>query len=139
MKLERNRAERRSKRGVPVMYKGIPYLIFAALAAGFLLGAPQLTATSAIAQADKNTVSVLESKQLPFVFAGYLGKTNSVISRGFQDGDFTYTGSYTWVDDLTWRARRACSAAQAAAMPGAGARVRRRRRPVAAAAGARRS
>ena len=99
MKLERNRAERRSKRGVSILYKGIPYLIFAALAAGFLLGAPQLTATSAIAQADKTTVSVLERRQWPFVFAGYLGKTNSVISRGFTEDDFTFSGSYVFLDD----------------------------------------
>ena len=55
MKLERNRAERRSKRGVPILYKGIPYLIFAALASGFLLGSPQMIATSSIAQAARNT------------------------------------------------------------------------------------
>lgn len=99
MKLERNRAERRSKHGVPILYNGVPYLIFAALAAGFLLGAPQLAAASAIAQSDKSTVSATERKQLPFALAGYLGKTNSVISRGFTEEDFTYTGSYTWVDD----------------------------------------
>lgn len=99
MKLERNRAERRSKHGVSILYNGVPYLIFAVLAAGFLLGAPQLAATSAITQSDKITVSVLERKQLPFAFAGYLGKTNSVLSRGFTESDFTFTGSKTWVDD----------------------------------------
>ncbi|MEA4914561.1 MAG: hypothetical protein VB061_08320 [Christensenella sp.] len=99
MKLERNRAERRSKHGVPILYNGVPYLIFAALAAGFLLGAPQQAATSAITQSDKSTVSVVERKQLPFALAGYLGKTNSALSRGFTEEDFTFTGSKTWVDD----------------------------------------
>ena len=99
MKLERNRAERRGKRGVPILYNGIPYLIFAALAAGFLFGAPQLAATSAITQSDKSTVSALERKHLPFALAGYLGKTNSVLSRGFTEKDFTFTGSKVWVDD----------------------------------------
>ncbi len=99
MKLERNRAERRNKHGVSILYNGVPYLIFAALAAGFLLGAPQQAATSAITQSDKSTVSVVERKQLPFALAGYLGKTNSVLSRGFTEEDFTFTGSKTWVDD----------------------------------------
>lgn len=99
MKLERNRAERRNKHGVSILYNGVPYLIFAALAAGFLLGAPQQAATSAIMQSDKSTVSVVECKYLPFAFAGYLGKTNSVLSRGFTEDDFTFTGSKTWVDD----------------------------------------
>lgn len=99
MKLERNRAERRSKRGVPILYNGIPYLIFAALAAGFLLGAPQLAATSCIAHAAKSTVTVTEHRRFPFAFAGYLGKTNSVLSRGFTQDDFTFTGSKVWVDD----------------------------------------
>ncbi len=99
IKLERNRTERRSKHGVPILYNGVPYLIFAALAAGFLLGAPQLTATSAITQSDKTTVSVVERKQFPLAFAGYLGKTNSALSRGFTEEDFTFTGSKTWVDD----------------------------------------
>lgn len=105
MKLERNRAERRSKRGVPILYNGIPYLIFAALAAGFLLGTPQAIATSSIAQAAKSTVTVVERRRFPFAFAGYLGKTNSVITRGFTEDDFTYTGSKTWVDegDGNWR------------------------------------
>lgn len=80
-------------------YNGIPYLIFAALAAGFLLGAPQLAATSAITQSDKGTVSAVERKHLPFALAGYLGKTSSVLSRGFTEKDFTFTGSKTWVDD----------------------------------------
>ncbi len=99
MKLERNRAERRSKRGIPILYNGIPYLIFAALAAGFLLGAPQLAATSSIAQSAKSTTTILERRQFPFAFAGYLGKTNSVLSRGFTESDFTFTGSKTWLDD----------------------------------------
>lgn len=105
MKLERNRAERRSKRSDPILYKGIPYLIFAALAAGFLLGTPQAIATSSIAQADKSTVTVVKRRQFPFAFAGYLGKTNSVISRGFTEDDFTYTGAKVWVDDgdENWR------------------------------------
>jgi len=99
MKLERNRAERRSKRGVPILYKGIPYLIFAALAVGFLLGAPQLIAVASISQAAKSTVSVVERRHFPFAFAGYLGKTNSILSRGFTEDDFTYTGDCLWVDD----------------------------------------
>ena len=105
MKLERNRAERRSKRGVPILYNGIPYLIFAALAAGFLFGAPQLAATSTIAQADKGTVSLVQRRQFLFAFAGYLGKTNTVLDRGFTEKDFTYTGSKVWVDDQNgnWR------------------------------------
>jgi hypothetical protein len=105
MKLERNRAERRSKRGIPILYNGIPYLILAALAAGFLFGAPQMIAASSIAQASKSTVSVVERTQFQFVLAGYLGKTNSVLSRGFTESDFTFTGSKVWVDDLqgNWR------------------------------------
>ena len=105
MKLERNRAERRSKRGVSILYNGIPYLIFAALAAGFLLGAPQMIAASSIAQAGKSTVSVVERTQFPFALIGYMGKTNSVLSRGFTESDFTFTGSKVWVDDLqgNWR------------------------------------
>jgi len=99
MKLERNRAERRSKHGAQILFNGIPYLIFAALAAGFLLGAPQMIAASSIAQAAKSTVTVTERKAFPFAFAGYLGKTNSVISRGFTQEDFTYSGSFVWVDD----------------------------------------
>ena len=99
MKLERNRAERRSKKGVPILYNGVPYLIFAALAAGFLFGAPQLAATSCVAQAAKSTVSTIERRQFLFAFAGYLGKTNSVLARGFTEKDFTYTGSKTWIDE----------------------------------------
>jgi hypothetical protein len=99
MKLERNRAERRSEKGASILYKGIPYLIFAALAAGFLLGSPQLSATSSIAQTDKSTVSIVQRRQFPFAFAGYLGKTNSVLRRGFTEKDFTYTGSKTWIDE----------------------------------------
>jgi len=99
MKLERNRAERRSKNGAQILFKGIPYLIFAALAAGFLLGTPQMIAASSISQAAKSTVTVTERRAFPFAFAGYLGKTNSVISRGFTQEDFTYTGAFTWIDD----------------------------------------
>jgi hypothetical protein len=99
MKLERNRAERRSKHGAQILFNGIPYLILAALAAGFLHGAPQMIAASSIAQAAKSTVTVTERKAFPIAFAGYLGKTNSVISRSFTQEDFTYTGSYVWVDD----------------------------------------
>lgn len=99
MKLERNRMERRSKRCIPIFYNGIPYLIFAALAAGFLLGTPQLTATSAIKQSDKLTASAVDHKKFSFFLVGYIGKTNSVLSSSFTESDFTYTGSKTWVDD----------------------------------------
>lgn len=99
MKLERNRAERRSKHGAQILFRGVPYLIFAALAAGFLFGAPQLVATSSIAQAEKSTVTIVERKRLPFVGAGYIGKTNSVLSSSFTVDDFTYSGSYVFIDD----------------------------------------
>lgn len=80
------------------VYRGIPYLIVAALAAGFLLGAPRNAAISALARADHGVV--LRERKIGFpLLAGYIGKTNSVISRGFADGDFSFTGSYTWVDD----------------------------------------
>ena len=99
MKLERNRAERRNKKGVQIFFCSVPYLIFAALAAGFLAGVPQAAAISAIEQAGKATVTVVKHKRFPFIAAGYIGKTNSVISRGFTEEDFTYTGSKAWIDD----------------------------------------
>ena len=99
MKLERNRAERRCKTGVQIVFAGVPFLIFAAIAAGFLAGAPKLVAVSSISQAAKSTVTIVERKTLPFMVAAYIGKTNSVISTGFTENDFTYTGSKTWLDD----------------------------------------
>lgn len=80
------------------MYKGIPYLVIAALAAGFMLGVPRISAISAVAQVDKAVISRDRKPTFPML-AGYIGRTNSVISRGFMDGDFTFTGSYTWWDD----------------------------------------
>ena len=98
MKLERNRAERRSKKGAQILYKGIPFLIFAALAAGFLFGAPQAAAVSSIAQADRCVVTVVKRRFFfPGALAGYIGKTNSVVSSKFTESDFTYTGSYNFV------------------------------------------
>lgn len=99
MKLERNRAERRSKSGVSITYKGVPYLIFAALAAGFLFGAPQMVATSSIAQVDKGTITRIERKSLFFVPAGYIGRTNSISASALVYADVSYTGSWAWVDD----------------------------------------
>lgn len=99
MRLERNRAERRSKKGAQIMYNGIPYLIFAALAAGFLLGTPQAQAVSAIVQSDRTTATYARRFPLGFMMIGNIGKTNSVLSTAFTEDDFTYTGSYTWVDD----------------------------------------
>jgi hypothetical protein len=79
-------------------YKGIPYLILAALAAGFLFGAPRISAISAVAQVDKAVVARERKPAFPLL-AGYIGKTNSVISRGFTDSDFSFSGSYIWCED----------------------------------------
>jgi len=121
MKLGRNRAERRNKKRIQVLYKGIPYLIFLALAAGYLAGTPSAHATGAIACVDCATVMRVYQKGLSEdeasivqtnckivskssrifapIGAGLIGRTNA--SNSAQTGlpTFTYTGTYTLLDD----------------------------------------
>ena len=82
------------------LYRAIPYLIFAALAAGFLAGVPRAAATAAIAQTDRATVSYISRREtfLPFA-AGLIGRTNANAGAVSKLPEFTYTGTYTLMDD----------------------------------------
>ncbi len=102
MEQGRNRAERRSKIKAMRFYKGIPYLIFTALAAGYLFGVPSLITTSAIAQASHLTVTVVRKGERLFapVIAGMIGRTNAGGAAANISIDiYSYTGSYSIIDD----------------------------------------
>lgn len=100
MNLERNRAERRNKKKVSILYRGIPYLIFAALAAGYLAGVPGAAATAAIMQASHMTATFVSRRELFVPFgAGLIGRTNASAAAQDKLPTFTYTGTYTLLDD----------------------------------------
>ncbi|MEA5048477.1 MAG: hypothetical protein VB034_07680, partial [Eubacteriales bacterium] len=100
MNLERNRAERRNKKKVSILYRGIPYLIFAALAAGYLAGVPGAAATAAITQASHMTATFVSRRELFIPFgAGLIGRTNASAAAQDKLPSFTYTGTYTLLDD----------------------------------------
>ena len=97
--LERNRAERRSKSKTPILFKGIPYLIFAALAAGYLAGVPSAVATSAIAQRNNVTVTRISGDDMFLPLAlGVIGRTNAAGSVS-KIPSFAYSGTYSFFDD----------------------------------------
>jgi len=97
--LQRNRAERRSKNKAQIFFNGIPYLIFAALAAGFLAGVPSAIASSAITQVDRATVTALKRGDPLFAIgAGFIGRTNAASPLN-RLPSLEYSGTYILIDD----------------------------------------